>query len=186
MNLTARGLEVLLQGCVYVNTSSWVSVAHASGPLESTEQNQTCHRGPLSDLESTRPQGGRGHLTGRSQAGPVGKVPQDHFLESPLCFGDAEPGPSPADSCNSQEFAVDESGTVHFLLNPHNIPLRKLLSTPAQMRKLRLEERGRGHTAGKGLSRIQTRCICLRSLSSQQLCSSWGDNVSVHPLHSLP
>lgn len=103
MNLTARGLEVLLQGCAYGNTSSWVSVAHASGPLKSTDQNQTCHRGPLSDVESIRPQGGRGHLTGRSQAGPVVKVPQDHFLESTLCFGDAEPGPTPDDSCNSQE-----------------------------------------------------------------------------------
>lgn len=78
------------------------------------EQNQTCHRDPLSDLESTTL--GLGRRRGREvMAGPpVGTVPQDHFLEHLPCFGDRAwhtltftnklAGPSEnTGSCDSQE-----------------------------------------------------------------------------------
>jgi len=54
-----------------------------------------------------------------------------------------------ADSCNGQELALDEWGMVHLPLNPHDIPVWKILLTPAQMRKLSLEGHGKDHMAEK-------------------------------------
>lgn len=157
--------------------------------------------GPLSDLESTRSQGGRGYLLGRLWAGPFRRVLQDcrrthsALLEYPACSGDTEmPQLSPLPTtllCHhrtpipvtAQQLLVNVSGRAHFPLSPHNLPLRKMLLTPSRMRILRLGRAWEGSHSWEGSRQDPGEIHLPQRLSPQQLCSSWGDNVDVDPLN---